>query len=151
MSRLLGLTLIACLGAGCFQDSTQQHSAFLPINYQSTFQTVRSCRLNVQHSNQYQRVLADPTFAADPYTSGSYPLPAGSVVVAEEHGNDPSCNNLVGYYLMAKEKPGYASTAGDWHWQELDSNQRIIQDGRLTTCSSCHAQPPCNDFLCSPP
>ena len=156
MSRLLGLTLIACLGAGCFQDSTQQHSTFLPLNnYQSTFQVVRSCRLNVSHSNQYQLVLADPVFAADPYTTGTYPLPAGSVVVAEEHGNDPSCNSLMGYYLMAKEKPGYASTAGDWHWQELDSNQRVSQDGRLTTCSSCHGGPLCSngthDYLCLPP
>jgi hypothetical protein len=151
MSHVLGLTLIACLGAGCFQDSTQQHSTFLPLNYTSTFRTVRSCRLVVAHSNQYQVVLADPTFAADPYTSGPYPLPVGSVVVAEQHGSDSSCNSLMGYYLMAKEKPGYASTAGDWHWQELDSNQRVSQDGRLTTCSSCHAQPPCNDYLCSPP
>ena len=153
MSRILGLALTVCLvGTGCFQDSTAQHSTFLPLGYQSTFQVVRTCRLAVAHSNQYQRVLADPIFAADPYTSGTYPLPAGSVVVAEQHGNDSSCNSLMGYYLMAKEKPGYDSAAGDWHWQELDVNQRIGQDGHLTTCSSCHAaQPPCHDFLCSPP
>jgi glucose/arabinose dehydrogenase len=150
MWRLLGLTLVACLGVGCFQDSTQQHSPFLPLNYQSTFQAVRSCRLNVSHTNQYQQVFAN-SIAADPYTSGTYPLPAGSVVVAEEHGSDPFCNNLIGYYLMAKEQPGYASTAGDWHWQELDSNQRIGQDGQLGTCASCHAKAPCLDYLCSPP
>jgi hypothetical protein len=151
MWRIFGLG--ACLfGVGCFQDSTQPHSAFLPLNtYQSTFQTVRPCRLVLGHANQYQLVLADPIFAADPYTTGTYPLPVGSVVVAEQHGNDPSCRNLLGYYLMAKEKPGYDTAAGNWHWQELDVNQRVIQDGRLTTCSSCHAKPPCNDFLCSPP
>jgi len=152
MMRILGLALTAYfLGAGCFQDSTAQHSAFLPLNaYPSTFQTVRSCRLNVSHANQYQQVLAN-NIAADAYTTGTYPLPAGSVVVAEEHGNDSSCNSLNSYDLMAKEQPGYDSAAHDWHWQELDVNQRIIQDGHLTTCSSCHAQPPCNDFLCSPP
>ena len=152
MSRVLGLAMAGCLlGAGCFQDSTAQHSAFLPLNYQSTFKVVRTCRLNVSHSNQYQRVLADPIFAADPYTNGTSPLPAGSVVVAEEHGNDSSCSSLIGYYLIAKEKPGYDTAADDWHWQQLDGNQRVNQDGHLTTCSSCHAQPPCNDFLCSPP
>jgi len=150
MSRLLGMILMAGLGAGCFQDSTQQHSSFLPLNYQSTFQKVRSCRLNVSHANQYQLVFAN-AIGADAYTSGTRPLPAGSVVVAEEHGSDPSCNNLMGYDLMAKEQPGYASAAGDWHWQELDSNQRVSQDGRLGTCSSCHAKPPCSDYLCSPP
>ncbi len=152
MSRSVRLFLAACaLGAGCFQDSTPQHSVFLPLEYRSTFQPVRpTCRQNLDHANQYQRVFANP-IAADPYTAGSYPLPVGSVVVAEEHGNDSFCNNLNGFYLMAKEQPGYDSAAGDWHWQELDVNQRILQDGHLTTCSSCHAQPSCNDFLCSPP
>jgi len=158
MSRILGLALTACLlGTGCFQESTPQHSAFLPLDhsYTSTFQVVRACRLNQSHSNQYQRVLADPVFAADPYTNGTYPLPAGGVVVAEEHGDDSSCNSLSGLYLMAKEKPGYDTAAHDWHWQELDVNQRIIQDGRLATCSSCHSGPVCNngnnDFLSSLP
>ena len=152
MSRVLWLAMAGCLlGAGCFQDSTAQHSAFLPLsNYQATFQVVRDCRLNIQHSNQYQLVYAN-TIAAEPYTNGVYPLPAGSVVFAEEHDNDSSCTSLTGYYLMAKERPGYDSAAHDWHWQELDDNQRVLKDGHLTTCSSCHAQPPCNDFLCSPP
>ena len=151
MARLQWILWTVCLvTAGCFQDSTAKHSDFLPLNYQSVFQTVRTCRLNVSHANQYQLVYAN-AIAADPYTSGTYPLPAGSVVVAEDHGNDPSCNSLNGYHLMAKEKTGYDSAAGDWHWQELDGNQRISQDGRLTTCSSCHAQAPCRDFLCSPP
>jgi len=152
MARILALT--ACLlGVGCFQDSTAQHSAFLPLsNYQATFQVVRDCRLNEKHgANRYQKVYADPKFAVDPYTNETYPLPAGSVVVAEEHDNDPLCNSLIGYYLMAKEQPGYDTAVHDWHWQELDANQRILQDGRLTTCSSCHAKPPCIDYLCSPP
>lgn len=151
MGRFIIPTLLACLGAGCFQDSTAQHSTYLPLNYKSTFHMVRTCRLVVDHANQYQAVFADPIFAADPYTSGNYPLPAGSVVVAEQHGGDPSCNSLMGYYLMAKENPGYASAAGDWRWQELDGNQRVSQDGRITACSSCHAKPPCLDYLCSPP
>ena len=151
MSRILGWVCLACLfAAGCFQDSTQQHSNLLPLDYKSTWQNVRACRLVIQHADQYQLVFAN-SIAADPYTTGTYPLPAGSVVVAEQHGNDRSCNNLLGYYLMAKEKPGYDTAAGDWHWQELDVNQRVSQDGHLSTCSSCHAQPPCNDFLCSPP
>jgi hypothetical protein len=138
---------IACLfGAGCFQDGTPQHSAFLPLNYQSTFQTMRTCRLDVSHDNHYEQIIAN-SIAGDPYTT---PPPAGSVVVAEEHG-DSSCSSLRGYKLMAKENPGYDSAAGDWHWQELDVNQRIIKDGHLTKCSSCHAQPPCSGYLCSPP
>jgi hypothetical protein len=145
-SRCL-LALLVLPMAGCFQDSTQQHSTFLPLEYKSSFQPVRTCRSIANHELAYARVLAD-SVAADPYVGGVYPLPAGSVVVAEQH-SDPSCNSLTGFYLMAKEKPGYDSTAGDWRWQRLDANQRVLEDGKLAKCSSCHAQPPCNDYLCS--
>jgi hypothetical protein len=153
MGNVRWLLVWACVPlAGCFQDSTPQHSAFLPLDYQTNqsnpFQVVRTCRPVTAHDMGYHRVLANAV-AADAYTSGSYPLPANSVVVAEEHG-DPSCGSLNGFYLMAKE-PGYDSAAGNWHWQVLDANQRVQQDGRLQKCSSCHALAPCNDFLCSPP
>ena len=152
MSRLFclfGMMGVACLlGAGCFQESTPQHSSFLPLNeYPAKFQTVRFCRPSVQHDNRYLKVLSN---LGDPYTT---PPPAGTVVVAEEHG-DSNCSSLIDFKVMAKENAGYDSAAGDWHWQVLDNNQDIIkgQDGHLTTCSSCHAkQPPCNgDYLCSP-
>lgn len=140
----------ACLvGLGCFQDSTPSHSAFVPMDYQSSFQVVRACRAITVHSATYQRVLANAT-AADPYTTGSYPLPAGSVVVAEQH-SDSSCTTLNAFYLMAKEQPGYDTTADNWHWQVLNDNQQVQQDGHLQTCISCHAQTTCNDYLCAPP
>ena len=144
------LTLVG----GCFQDSTPQRSSLLPLNYPNdpkdgNFTTVRNCRMATGHQNAYQQVLASP-LASDPYTAAAYPLPAGSVVVAEQH-TDPSCGSLNGYLLMAKEKPGYDSTAGDWHWQKLDVNGRIEQDGKLQTCSSCHAKCAASDYLCSPP
>ena len=135
--------------AGCFQDSTAQRSTLLPSDYRTTWDSVRSCRQVVDHNKAYQIVFAN-SIAADPYTTGSYPLPAGSVVVAEQH-QEASCSSLIGYDLMAKEDPGYDSASGDWHWQKLDDNQRVQQDGHLTACSSCHAKPPCTDFLCSPP
>jgi hypothetical protein len=135
--------------AACFQDSTPQHSTFLPLDYKSTFQTVRACRQVTAHNNNYQRVLANAV-AADAYTTASYPLPAGSVVVAEQH-QDSSCNSLIGFDLMAKEQPGYDTANHDWHWQVLDDNERVSQDGHLQTCISCHAQTTCNDDLCSPP
>jgi len=135
--------------AGCFQDSTAQHSTFLPLDYLTKFQAVRTCRAVPAHGLGYQRVLANDV-AAGPYTTGSYPLPPGSVVAAEQHA-ESTCTSLSGFYLMAKDNPGYDAAKADWHWQRLDANQRVLEDGRLQTCSSCHAQPPCNDYLCSPP
>lgn len=155
-ARLRGPCLgpIALLGAcllvgGCFQDSTPQHSSFLPFDYQTMFQTVGSCRMNAGHQNTYQLLLAN-SVAEIPYGNGESPLPVDSVLVAELH-SEPTCNSLKGIYLMAKDKPGYDTAHGDWHWQQLDINQRVTQDGHLNTCITCHSQPTCTDYLCSPP
>jgi hypothetical protein len=137
------------LGAGCFQDSTPQHSLFLPLDYKSSFQPVRPCRMNAGHDNTYQMVLANAVAAA-PYNNGESPLPADSVVIAELHA-DATCNSLKGFYLMANDKAGYHTAHGDWHWQQLDDNERVTQDGRLNKCISCHAQTTCTDYLCSAP
>jgi hypothetical protein len=111
--------------------------------------------MSVAHVNNYQTVLAN-SVASDPYTNASYPLPQGSVIVAEEHGGDSTCGSgsVAGFYVMAKQQTGYDSAAGDWRWQQLDGNQRVIQDGHLRTCSNCHTQPPCStdsDYLCPHP
>ena len=146
--RLLAVAATIVL-AGCFQDSTPAHSDFLPLNdYPTKFLLMRSCRANPAHDNSYQLVLANAV-GADAYQSRST-IPEGSVIVAEQH-QDPSCTSVVGYYLMAKEKAGYDTAGGDWHWQKLDINQRIQQDGHVAACSSCHARAPCTDFLCSAP
>ena len=141
---------LALLLSGCFQDSAPKHSNYVPLSYPTGFPIVRNCRLVAGHQNTYELVRANQV-AADPYTIASYPLPQGSVVVGEQHGGDPSCGSLSGYYLMAKEPAGYDSASGDWHWQDLDLIQRVVQDGRLRTCSSCHAACIASDFLCAPP
>lgn len=147
--RWIALALVAV--GGCFQDSAPGHSEFLPLDYKTTgvFKSVRACRPVTAHDNRYEAVFVN-AIGADAYLAASYPLPATSVVVAEEHA-DPSCNSLVGFKLMAKENAGYDSAHGDWHWQQLDANQRLLKDGRLTTCSTCHALSPCSDYLCSQP
>jgi hypothetical protein len=150
MRRPLWLAGFSLFLGACFQDTTPQHSDYLPLDYQTKFQIVRGCRAVADHESTYLRVLADP-LAADPYITAAYPLPAGSVVVGEEHG-DPGCGSLSGYYVMAKQQPGYYSAGGDWRWQRLDNNQRIQQDGKLDSCALCHAKKCApTDYLCSLP
>ncbi len=150
MRALMWILASTLLLSGCFQDSAPLHSDFLPLDYQTKFLTVRNCRLVVAHDNNYLKVWAN-AIAADPYTNAVYPLPQGGVVVAEHHGGDPGCGSVNGYYLMAKEQPGYYGGGGDWHWQDLDANQRVAQDGKLQSCASCHAACAASDYLCSPP
>jgi hypothetical protein len=141
---------LALFLSGCFQDSAPKHSDYLPLSYPTGFPIVRNCRLVADHQNTFELVRANQV-AADPYTIASYPLPQGSVVIAEQHSSDPFCDSLSGYYLMAKEQAGYYGAGGDWHWQDLDLGQRVIEDGRLQKCASCHADCAASDFLCARP
>ncbi|MGD0839486.1 MAG: cytochrome P460 family protein [Polyangia bacterium] len=153
----------ALLFAGCFQNSSPQTSSFLPLTFPTNFESVRDCRLNVGHNGSYMDVWANPV-AAPPYLAATYPLPAGSVVIAAQYGSDATCDGNSGidassYYVMAKEPSGYAPAANDWRWQSLDAQHHILQDGQLQTCISCHANcaggadsaTTATDYLCSRP
>jgi hypothetical protein len=142
---------LAFLLAGCFEQDSPARSTVLPTDYQATFVKARSCRAtNGNHDGPYMLVRANSA-AKDSYLGGSYPLPAGSVLVAEEY-EDPDCNTLAGLKVMYKEKPGYDSAHADWRWQRLDAYRNLLEDGPLSTCASCHASScPTRDLTCSQP
>jgi hypothetical protein len=50
---------------------------------------------------------------------------------------------------MFKEKSGYHLAGGDWHYQRLNSIQRVLDDGPVQNCVSCHAACAANDYLCT--
>jgi hypothetical protein len=130
-------------------SATRQTSQILPSDYQTRYVPVRSCRLANGHGSNFITVLASPTAASD-YLLGNSPLPQGSVIVAAE-SDRADCSTLVGYTLMFKDVPGYNPAAGDWHWQRLDDQRLVLEDGRVQGCISCHAQCNRNDYTCSPP
>jgi len=134
---------------GCFQQDNNKVSQILPLD-RSSYVQVRSCRLNVQHGSKYIHVFANNSEAQQAYLAANCPLPQGSVIVAEE-SDKPDCSKITGYTLMFKDVPGYDPTADDWHWQQLDDQRGVLQDGRVQTCIECHSQCNLNDFTCSSP
>jgi hypothetical protein len=86
------------------------------------------------------------------YNQGPYPLAAGTLILKEEF-SDRGCQALTGWTLMQKQAPGYDDRFGDWLWQRLDAGGRVIEDGRVARCGSCHARPECKarDFACAEP
>lgn len=141
---------LAFLLAGCFQQDSSPRSTVLPADYQASFVKARSCRANPNHDHPYMLVRANGV-AKEPYLGDSFPLPTGSVLVAEEY-QDPECNTLLGLTVMYKEKPGYDAKHADWRWQRLDAYRNLLDDGQLPTCASCHASScPTRDLTCSQP
>ncbi len=72
------------------------------------------------------------------YMARDEPFPVGSILLKEEYARD-DCTDLDGYTVMRREPPGYDPESGDWHWQRLDTNRRVTEDGLVERCRSCHA------------
>ena len=143
------LLLSLLLVGGCFQQDKAGTSQLLLPDYESSYVPVRGCRLAKGHGSNSIVVLASAEAASD-YLLKNSPLPRGSVIVAKE-SDKADCSTLVGYTLMFKDVPGYDPTVADWHWQRLDDQRYVLEDGRRPECISCHTQCNRNDYTCSPP
>ena len=152
MVLLRPLLLLSLLldGSGCFQQDSAKTSQILPLGYESSYVQARGCRLIRGHTSNYIIVRANSSEVQQAYVAGNGPLPQGSVILAEEYDR-ADCLGIAGFTLMYKDVQGYNPDAADWHWQRLDSLRDVLEDGRVETCISCHAQCSLNDYTCSPP
>lgn len=149
--------LVSALSAACGDVTTpSEQTAFEPLfpaDYAASYVEVRDCRRSGDHDLNYVRILADQA-ALEPYQKRSEPFPVGAVVLKVEHA-DEACGDITGYTAMRREETGYAPDAGDWHWQRLDRDRVVKDDGKIERCTSCHAlcgvPPDGFDWTCSIP
>jgi hypothetical protein len=104
----------------------------------SAWAELRDCRHSHEHELNHIRVFANE-LAATPYEklSADTPYPVGSVLVKAEY-EDGACTKLVGYTALRKEALGAGPGEGDWRWQKLAPDFRVLQDGAPTACVHCH-------------
>jgi hypothetical protein len=140
------LWLAALVVASCAEVDDPHQGRVLPADYKSDFVEVRPCQSSIDHDLAYVVVRVRPELA-EAYAGGPYPLPPGSLVV-KEHYADARCTQTSGWSVMRKEGAGYDSAAGDWQWFRLDRNRRILEEGKVRRCSSCHAACGEHDLLC---
>ena len=146
--RLLLLLFLLLVGA-CFKQDKNQTSQILPLAYPTGYSPVRNCRPIQGHTSSYIIVRATSDVGA-PYNAATGPLPQGSLLVAEEY-DKADCTSLTGYTLMFKDAFTDPPTAEAWHWQRLDDQRNVFEDGRVQGCISCHTSCNRNDYTCSPP
>lgn len=129
---------------GCFEDTATSRNLVLPADYGTSFTQVQTCLPDTAqgHGLGYQVIRANEVAQQGP------PYPPGSIFVSERH-SDASCASLLEIFVMSKEKPGYNSLGGDWHFQRLNSIQRVLEDGSIGTCLSCHQVCMTSDYLCA--
>jgi hypothetical protein len=138
-----------------------QVEAVFPADYQATYSVVRDCRPTIEHaavsidgvSIDYIRVWAND-IAAQPYLAEQDELPVGSVLIKEGYsGTDCAQDGTLNVVTaMRKEQPGFDTDDGDWHWQLVSRDRRVVDDTK-TTCIVCHEVPEClaRDYTCTAP
>ena len=147
---LAGVAVASCGddGDGGMDPDPDPEDPVFPADFASSFTEVRDFRSGVPHPS-FLRVYANNTGASD-YTAGNYPLAEGSVLVKEIYA-DPLGAQIVGWVAMQKREAGFATSSGDWYWQEVDEDRVVVDSGSIQNCIGCHSACTTTDWLCTEP
>ena len=114
-----------------------------PADFAEQYTETRDCRGSHEHELRFIRVVVDDA-ALPIYQTFEGLYPPGATVVKLEY-EDEGCQRLVGYTAMLRLEEGMYPEGRDWHWQKLDSERRVLEDGAPIRCIDCH------EFHCAPP
>jgi hypothetical protein len=99
------------------------------------------------HLNKYISVFVNSVGREAMMTKRTPKFPIGSMIVKEKLGSPDSTNPEL-LTAMIKREAGYNPEGGDWEYLVLDgAASKIIEQGKLTRCSSCHRPYVRNDFV----
>jgi hypothetical protein len=84
--------------------------------------------------------------ASDALANGASTLPAGAIIVKENHMPDSTFDAST----VMHKVPGYDPQNGDWYWAKYDANGVAADAGRAPMCQQCHATARQRDFVMTP-
>lgn len=130
--------LLAILGcpAPPGDDGGLDADPIFPADVETAFTEARECRTSIDHDLRHFKVFTD-ALAQGPYANRDAPFPEGATVVKVEYA-DEGCTDVVGYTAMKKLAEGSDSNALDWHWQQTEADRRVLEDGSVQRCYTCH-------------
>lgn len=147
VARALAFLPMAGCGGNGGTAPPAEEPAF-PADYAQSYTMVRDCRFSIPHPSTIT-VHCSPE-AADAYTTGTYPLPEGSVIVKTVY-NDPGCSSIRSWSVMQKREANFAPAFGDWYWQEVNSDRVVTTSGVVQSCVGCHSMCTDRDWTCTDP
>lgn len=156
---MLALTFVAC-AAACSDDAARTDAGVpdagvrpdaamiepvFPGDFATRWREMRDCRFSHEHELRNIRVLASPDAeAAYAALSADTPYPVGATLVKLEYDDD-TCAEVIEYTAMKKLAAGENPAGGDWRWQRVSVDRRVIEDGAPWRCINCHT------WHCAPP
>jgi hypothetical protein len=147
------VSLVSSLAVGCGSGTETDDEPLFADDFAATYREVRSCRRSGDHDLNHVRIVVNAT-GHDTFVDRGGPFPVGTSVVKVEYA-DPDCMDLIGFTAMRRDAPGSHPESGDWTWQRLDADRKVVQSGNIPECVSCHAScgvpPDGHDWTCAAP
>jgi len=98
------------------------------------------------HKDFFLRVFVNGTGRSQFLHKTNPNLPAGTVIVKEKlAAGDSAQPDLL--TVMRKREPGYDARHHDWEYSVVDKHGKVIEQGALPRCISCHEGQSQSDFL----
>ena len=99
------------------------------------------------HVRKYVSVFVNPVGREQMMTKRSPKFPIGTMIVKQKLGSPDSTEPEL-LTAMIKRAPGYNPENGDWEYLTLNgAATRIVEQGKLERCSSCHKSYDDSDFV----
>jgi hypothetical protein len=99
------------------------------------------------HVNKYVSVFVNPVGRDQMMSKQDPRFPVGTMIVKEKLGSPDSTKPEL-LTAMIKRGPGFNPESGDWEYLVLDgAASMIVEQGKLTKCSSCHNFYKDSDFI----
>lgn len=135
---LAGLGVASLASAGCGPEPESGPEPLFPADADTAWNELRDCRHSHEHELRFIRVFASPDAEA-PYLalSPDMPYPVGARLVKFEY-DDANCTDLLGYTALEKLPAGVAPAGGDWLWQRVGPNRKVLEEGAMPRCINCH-------------
>lgn len=156
---LLSAALAACHdsnAAGQKRDATVDHEASVPlvfdVHFRDIYTQVRPCRFPGEHTGLNGFTVWVNDVGRDSFASIWQTPPAvsavadGTVVVKELYTSQDCGAATIGHWVAMRKEAGFDPDHGDWHWQEVASQGKVLSDGRVDSCIQCHSG---NDSSCA--
>lgn len=140
---LLSLLLVACcVACGDSGSTTPEAEPWYPADYMSSYTEVLGCRNpSTEHQLRAIRVHVRPSEAGlyiDSRDSTGAVFPEGTVIIKTEYLDDNCASSPIRRAVMRKRHASSSADISDWEWQVVDNSDRVVEEGQLNDCSSCH-------------
>lgn len=152
----LSLSLLACTpngGGDAGPDGGLRSPPVFPADFAETYTVARPCFLTHEHELRYVQVFAD-ALAYPTYTEFEDPYPVGATIVKIEYDSPDGCEDITQLTAMKKLAAGENTPGGDWWWQQVSPDRRVLEEGAPFRCINCHTEhcedPYGYDLTCKP-